>query len=660
MKHEPLTRLALVVVAVVVLLAIVPTSCKQNPSGTSAASSGVQRRDSADSAYWDKYTEELLQKVVDFHNNGKTDSLEDIVPEALKICREHNQKERYYYIWKLFADEYIYDGEFKKAVAEAQRMQDTAMKCHDDYGIFLSYTVLGQGYANKGDYKASVKYLQKALDFYHSGIIGPVFTTYNFLTQVLVQLKRYEEADSAMMRWNKMLEENAEKKGAENYETWCSWKNNFFIQKTIYMMSKEKYKEAAEALDSAEYYTMEEGNTPLNRMAVLEQKSYLSESLGDYQTALDCAQQMKALAIESGEDTHRISAMIAEIDALYDMKRYKEAAEQMISYTAFRDSLNEVSAVQQLNELNKRFEVNELKMQAERDKMQAERRQLYLVIAIIVLAVIGGGLFAYYRYRSAKRMAAMRVEQERIENELQIARDIQMSMVPSTFPDYEGLDMYASMTPAKEVGGDLYGYVMIGSRLYFAVGDVSGKGVPASLFMAQATRLFRTLAAQQMMPAEICTRMNDALSGDDNTNGMFVTMFLGLIDLETGHMDFCNAGHNPPVIATVNCQLLIVNCQFLEMQPNAPIGLWPGLEYEGEEIDNVKGRALFVYTDGLNEAENTAQEQFGDERLLELMQNMHFDSSRQLIERLKDEVEQHRNGAVPNDDLTMMGVYLRS
>ena len=103
------------------------------------------------------------------------------------------------------------------------------------------------------------------------------------------------------------------------------------------------------------------------------------------------------------------------------------------------------------------------------------------------------------------------------------------------------------MTTAKEVGGDLYGYLLEGDQFYFCVGDVSGKGVPASLFMAQATRLFRTMASQRMMPAEIATRMNAALT-ENNDQGMFVTMFMGLVDLNTGRMDFCNCGHNPPVV----------------------------------------------------------------------------------------------------------------
>ena len=284
---------------------------------------------------------------------------------------------------------------------------------------------------------------------------------------------------------------------------------------------------------------------------------------------------------------------------------------------------------------------------------QAALTRLWWIATMVVLGLVILSFIIYTIYR--RRITKMQAVQERIESELRIARDIQMSMVPSLFPEREGLDMYASMTPAKEVGGDLYGYLLQGDKLYFAVGDVSGKGVPASLFMAQATRLFLTLAKQGMMPAEICTRMNDALSGEDNENGMFVTFWLGLVDLTTGHLDFCNAGHNPPVIGGGEH-----HGEFLDMIPNAPIGLWPGLEYEGEEIDTIKGRPLFIYTDGLNEAENPQKEQYGDDRLLEFLRNTHFDTAQQVIEALKAEVETHRNGAEPNDDLTMMCLKVES
>ena len=231
---------------------------------------------------------------------------------------------------------------------------------------------------------------------------------------------------------------------------------------------------------------------------------------------------------------------------------------------------------------------------------------------------------------------------ERIDSELRIARNIQQ-MLPSVFPNRQGLDLYGSMTPAKEVGGDLYDYLLDGDNLYFCLGDVSGKGVPAALFMAQAMRMFRALAKQGLMPAEIATQLNDELT-IGNENGMFVTMFIGLANLVSGHLSYCNAGHNPPVFRS----------QFLEMESNAPIGLWEELTFVGEEIENIKGHPFFVYSDGLNEAENSRLEQFGDDRLLRVLRDASELSARQVTERMNSEVEHHRDGADPNDDLTML------
>jgi sigma-B regulation protein RsbU (phosphoserine phosphatase) len=143
--------------------------------------------------------------------------------------------------------------------------------------------------------------------------------------------------------------------------------------------------------------------------------------------------------------------------------------------------------------------------------------------------------------------------------------------------------------------------------------------------------------------------MNIELSGDDNVNGMFVTMFIGMLDMENGRLQFCNAGHNPPVLGGGDNQ-----GDFLQMEPNGPIGLWPQLEYVGEELDNIKGRALFVYTDGLNEAEDVQHNQFGDERMLAILRETRFNSARQVVETLFAKVEEHRAGAEPNDDLTML------
>ena len=243
---------------------------------------------------------------------------------------------------------------------------------------------------------------------------------------------------------------------------------------------------------------------------------------------------------------------------------------------------------------------------------------------------------------------------ERMESELRIARNIQMSMVPSAFPEIDGLDMYASMTPAKEVGGDLYNYIILDDKLYFCIGDVSGKGVPASLFMAIATRGFRTLALTGRTPAEIATRLNYELT-ENNEEGMFVTMFICRLDLKLRRLEYCNAGHNPPLIGNADGQY-----SFLDVVPNAPIGLWPGLEYEGEEIEYLSDRKMLLYTDGLNEAENRQQEQYGDERIVELLTSLSASSCRDIVEALKADTDRFRDGAEPNDDLTLLAFSFTS
>ena len=307
------------------------------------------------------------------------------------------------------------------------------------------------------------------------------------------------------------------------------------------------------------------------------------------------------------------------------------------------------------------YETQQKDAEIAQQQISLSRQRLIGTLIALALLTTFFIIYTWYRRKAEKRLSAAHVQlqqaydqleetttaKERIESELRIARDIQMSMVPGIFPQHEGLDMYAEMNPAKEVGGDLYGYVMQGDKLYFCVGDVSGKGVPASLFMAQSARLFRTLATEGMMPADIAVRMNNELT-EGNDKGMFVTMFMGLLHLDTGRLDYCNCGHNAPVI----------DGQFLQMQyDNQPLGLWEDDPFEGESIDDIRGKQLLVYTDGLSEAENKQMELLGNKRLLELMADTQDLDSHQMIDMLKSAVEAHRNGAEPNDDLTLLAIH---
>ena len=240
-----------------------------------------------------------------------------------------------------------------------------------------------------------------------------------------------------------------------------------------------------------------------------------------------------------------------------------------------------------------------------------------------------------------------------IESELKVASDIQMGMIPRVFPpfpDRQDIDLYATMMPAKVVGGDLYDYFLQDERLYFCIGDVSGKGIPASMFMAITRNLFRIIAQQNRAPWEVATQINAFLT-KDNEQSMFVTMFIGMIDLRKGLMEFCNCGHNAPIL----------DGKFLEAKDtNQPLGLWESKAFVGEVIDDIRNKQLLLYTDGLNEAENKQQDRLGDDRLLELMQDSTHLSSEEVVNKLKAAVINHRDGAEPNDDLTLLCLSIKS
>ena len=231
-----------------------------------------------------------------------------------------------------------------------------------------------------------------------------------------------------------------------------------------------------------------------------------------------------------------------------------------------------------------------------------------------------------------------------IESELSIARDIQNSMVPSAFPNREGLEVYASMTPAKAVGGDLYDFFLRDNSLYFCIGDVAGKGVPAALVMTTVCGAFRLLSESESEPVRIVSRMNDMMIRK-NSMTVFVTFFAGLLDLDTGHLRYCNAGHKAP----------LVNRQPLPVHSNLPIGAMLDYEFEAQETDLAPGSTLFLYTDGLDEAEKAEYQMFGKKRIYEVMQTSSL-QPHMLIERMTQAVADFVGDTEQSDDLTMLAI----
>ena len=272
---------------------------------------------------------------------------------------------------------------------------------------------------------------------------------------------------------------------------------------------------------------------------------------------------------------------------------------------------------------------------------------------VILLQLIGIALMSYILYaaiRNQRRLEDVTEKKSRIESELQIARNIQMAMLPKTFPHYpesKDIDMAGEIVPAKEVGGDLYDFFIREDKLYFCIGDVSGKGVPASLVMAVTRSLFRSVSAHETSPVRIVTLMNDSMS-ETNENNMFVTFFLGVLDLTTGHLRYCNAGHNAPVRMGPGL------AEPLDVVPNLPLGIVNGMRYKEQETDLASGEGLFLYTDGLTEAENMDHVLFGDEKMLEAVYRHGGEKAGSQLKSMASEVNAHIHGCEPSDDLTML------
>ena len=249
-----------------------------------------------------------------------------------------------------------------------------------------------------------------------------------------------------------------------------------------------------------------------------------------------------------------------------------------------------------------------------------------------------------------------------IESDLRIASGIQMGMLPENFPtkaDRDDVQIYASLTPAKEVGGDLFDFYFRDDKLFFCIGDVSGKGVPASLFMAVTRSIFRTVSVHESMPNNIVTIMNTIIA-DMNKTQMFVTLFVGVLDLPTGHLHYCNAGHDAPLLIGNGIgELPCDGIGELPCDPNIPVGFLPSWEYSLQEAQISTGTTIFLFTDGLTEAMNANYDQFQMERISDvasqaLSQQQH--EPHQLINKMTDAVHQFVGDAEQSDDLTMMAI----
>ncbi|MGD8370882.1 MAG: SpoIIE family protein phosphatase [Syntrophobacterales bacterium] len=256
--------------------------------------------------------------------------------------------------------------------------------------------------------------------------------------------------------------------------------------------------------------------------------------------------------------------------------------------------------------------------------------------------------------KNVKELMETTAAKERIESELQIARDIQMGILPKVFPpfpDRHEFEIFATLQPAKEVGGDLYDFFFVSDdHLCFAVGDVSGKGVPAALFMAVSKTLIKMEATRGLPSAEVLSRVNRDLSLD-NPSLMFVTLFLGILNVRTGELEYSSGGHDPAFIIRTSGDVVP-----LELTDGVMLGVQEDLTYQARKTVLQKGETIFLYTDGVTDAKNPEDQLFSDERLLQALSRLQERDITSMVHSIRSEIETFSKETPQYDDITMLAL----
>lgn len=256
--------------------------------------------------------------------------------------------------------------------------------------------------------------------------------------------------------------------------------------------------------------------------------------------------------------------------------------------------------------------------------------------------------FVLEQEKTAREKAVM-------DKEMQLAANAQNELVPHVFPPFPqigNLDLHACLYPARNVGGDLYDYFLQGDKLYFCIGDVSGKGVQAALFMAATHYLFRSAASTGNM-SEAVQHMNRSLCAD-NGQCMFVTFWFGRLDLNSGQLEYVNAGHNEPAVIRDS------RAEFMPKSENMPLGVWEEAEFVSGKVSLEPGDVLFLYTDGVTEAMDPAGHEFGTDKALEVLEGAGGSPASDIVSEVLGKVRAHADGAVQSDDITMLCLKLKS
>ena len=556
---------------------------------------------------------------------------------ARMAAQTDDKEEQFYNDWYDRISYVLDNVSTRKAIDMIGEMRDYADRHDSKYGFFMVTYLSAHVARDMGMYERAEELMLQSIDYKRRNLpqMKPKIQVYYFLTHIYNDRSQGEKAIQAL--------DNALKHSA-----WSS-------EDRIALLSLKCDAVAGiEPLDTArfmDYYGQMRDVVRDNHYegdVNISAECHHAEFTHDYQRLLDLAEKI----------TNKAERLMFKIAAYDGLGRNQEAIDSFRVYKAWTDK-------QYNEEMRKLTEMNALELEVARAEnetstLQLHHQRLILVAIVCGLLLIAVFLSAYLYRRQLQirqlkqaydRLEEVTIQKERIESELRIAHDIQMKMVPNVFPTRPDIDIYASMIPAKEMCGDLYDFFVRNDQLYFCIGDVTGKGVPAALFMTVTKNLFRAYASNESTPDYIVSQMNHNLT-EDNKSHMFVTLFVGILDLTSGLLRYCNAGHEDPIIVNRETRLLPINRIF-------PVGAVAGTPYQTQAIVMEPQTTIFLYTDGVTEAMTADKKMFGRQQILDEI-NRAIQAGqvapKALIERMTAAVQTFVGDTEQSDDLTMLAI----
>ena len=556
---------------------------------------------------------------------------------ARMAAQTDDKEEQFYNDWYDRISYVLDNVSTRKAIDMIGEMRDYADRHDSKYGFFMVTYLSAHVARDMGMYERAEELMLQSIDYKRRNLpqMKPKIQVYYFLTHIYNDRNQGEKAIQAL--------DNALKHSA-----WSS-------EDRIALLSLKCDAVAGiEPLDTArfmDYYGQMHDAVRDNHYegdVNISAECHHAEFTHDYQRLLDLAEKL----------TNKAERLKFKISAYDGLGRNQEAIDSFRVYKTWTDK-------QYNEEMRKLTEMNALELEVARAEnetstLQLHHQRLILVAIVCGLLLIAVFLSAYLYRRQLQirqlkqaydRLEEVTIQKERIESELRIAHDIQMKMVPNVFPTRPDIDIYASMIPAKEMCGDLYDFFVRNDQLYFCIGDVTGKGVPAALFMTVTKNLFRAYASNESTPDYIVSQMNHNLT-EDNKSHMFVTLFVGILDLTSGLLRYCNAGHEDPIIVNRETRLLPINRIF-------PVGAVAGTPYQTQAIVMEPQTTIFLYTDGVTEAMTADKKMFGREQIIDEI-NRAIQAGqvapKALIERMTAAVQTFVGDTEQSDDLTMLAI----